>query len=56
MRTIRDFEDRIHTENTTGDIPGFLHLYAGQEAIATGVSSSRCLPSCLPTRSLFRAT
>ena len=37
MRTIRDFEERIHTENTTGDIPGFVHLYAGQEAIATGV-------------------
>lgn len=37
MRTIRAFEDRIHVENTTGDIPGFVHLYAGQEAIATGV-------------------
>ena len=37
MRTIRTFEDRIHVENTTGDIPGFVHLYAGQEAIATGV-------------------
>lgn len=37
MRTIRDFEERIHAENTTGDIPGFVHLYAGQEAIATGV-------------------
>ena len=37
MRTIRAFEDRIHMENTTGDIPGFVHLYAGQEAIATGV-------------------
>ena len=37
MRTIRAFEDRIHVENTSGDIPGFVHLYAGQEAIATGV-------------------
>jgi len=37
MRTIRVFEDRIHVENTTGDIPGFVHLYAGQEAVATGV-------------------
>ena len=37
MRTIRVFEDRIHVENTTGDIPGFIHLYAGQEAVATGV-------------------
>lgn len=37
MRTIRVFEDRVHVENTTGDIPGFIHLYAGQEAVATGV-------------------
>ena len=37
MRTIREFEDRIHTEFATGDIPGFVHLYAGEEASATGV-------------------
>jgi TPP-dependent pyruvate/acetoin dehydrogenase alpha subunit len=37
MRTIRDFEERIHREFATGDIPGFVHLYAGQEASATGV-------------------
>jgi pyruvate dehydrogenase E1 component alpha subunit len=37
MREIRDFEVRIHEENTTGDIPGFIHLYAGEEAIAVGV-------------------
>jgi pyruvate dehydrogenase E1 component alpha subunit len=37
MQTIRVFEDRVHVENTTGDIPGFVHLYAGEEAIATGV-------------------
>ena len=37
MKTIREFEERIHRENTTGDIPGFVHLYAGQEAIAAGV-------------------
>jgi pyruvate dehydrogenase E1 component alpha subunit len=37
MRTIREFEERIHAENLTGDIPGFVHLYAGQEAIAVGV-------------------
>lgn len=40
MRTIREFEERIHVENTTGDIPGFVHLYAGEEAIATGVCMS----------------
>jgi TPP-dependent pyruvate/acetoin dehydrogenase alpha subunit len=37
MRTIREFEDRIHTEFATGEIPGFVHLYAGEEASATGV-------------------
>ncbi|MGH3519689.1 MAG: thiamine pyrophosphate-dependent dehydrogenase E1 component subunit alpha [Haloechinothrix sp.] len=37
MRTIRAFEERLHEEFATGDIPGFVHLYAGEEAAATGV-------------------
>lgn len=37
MRTIRAFEDRVHQEGATGDIPGSVHLYAGQEASAAGV-------------------
>jgi len=37
MRTIREFEERVHTEFATGEIPGFVHLYAGEEAIAAGV-------------------
>jgi len=37
MRTIREFEERIHKEFATGVIPGFVHLYAGQEASAMGV-------------------
>ena len=37
MSEIRAFEDRLHKENETGDIPGFIHLYAGEEAIAVGV-------------------
>lgn len=37
MRTIRDFEERVHEEFATGEIPGFVHLYAGEEASATGV-------------------
>lgn len=37
MTEIRAFEDRLHKENLTGDIPGFIHLYAGEEAIAVGV-------------------
>ncbi|MBN9511713.1 MAG: thiamine pyrophosphate-dependent dehydrogenase E1 component subunit alpha [Alphaproteobacteria bacterium] len=37
MRTIRAFEDRVHTEFSAGGIPGFVHLYAGEEASAVGV-------------------
>jgi len=37
MRTIRGFEDRVHDEFATGEIPGFVHLYAGEEASAAGV-------------------
>lgn len=37
MRTIREFEDRVNQEMATGDIPGSVHLYAGQEASAVGV-------------------
>ena len=37
MRDIREFEDRLHDENNTGDIPGFIHLYSGEEAIAVGI-------------------
>jgi acetoin:2,6-dichlorophenolindophenol oxidoreductase subunit alpha len=39
MRTIRDFEERVHEEFAGGDIPGFVHLYAGEEASAAGVCS-----------------
>ena len=37
MKTIREFEDRVHVEFAKGGIPGFVHLYAGAEASATGV-------------------
>ena len=37
MKLIREFEERLHVEIATGEIPGFTHLYAGQEAIAVGV-------------------
>ncbi|WP_283770839.1 thiamine pyrophosphate-dependent dehydrogenase E1 component subunit alpha [Acidocella sp. C78] len=39
MATIRRFEDRVHDEFATGKIPGFVHLYAGEEASAVGVCS-----------------
>jgi acetoin:2,6-dichlorophenolindophenol oxidoreductase subunit alpha len=37
MRAIREFEERVHAEFATGEIPGFVHLYAGEEASAAGV-------------------
>jgi len=37
MRTIREFEERLHNEFAKGDIPGFVHLYAGEEASGTGI-------------------
>ena len=37
MRLIRTFEDRVADLFTEGKLPGFVHLYAGEEAIATGV-------------------
>ncbi len=37
MRTIRMFEDRVNQEMSTGDVPGAVHLYAGQEASAVGI-------------------
>ena len=37
MKTIREFEERAHTEIMNGQIAGFTHLYAGMEAIAVGV-------------------
>ncbi|MDI3340280.1 MAG: thiamine pyrophosphate-dependent dehydrogenase E1 component subunit alpha [Sphaerobacter sp.] len=40
MRTIREFEERLHVEFATGDIPGFVHLYAGEEAIAAGICAN----------------
>ncbi|HYS32409.1 MAG TPA: thiamine pyrophosphate-dependent dehydrogenase E1 component subunit alpha [Streptosporangiaceae bacterium] len=40
MRSIREFEERVHAEFATGEIPGFVHLYAGEEASAVGVCSN----------------
>lgn len=37
MCTIREFEERVHKEFATGKIPGFVHLYAGEETSAIGV-------------------
>ncbi len=33
MATIRRFEERVQDEFSKGGIPGFVHLYAGEEAV-----------------------
>ena len=37
MVRIRTFEDRVADEFAAGNIPGFVHLYAGQEACGVGM-------------------
>jgi TPP-dependent pyruvate/acetoin dehydrogenase alpha subunit len=37
MRTIRSFEQTLNELSQAGRVPGFLHLYAGEEAIAAAV-------------------
>jgi pyruvate dehydrogenase E1 component alpha subunit len=37
MRLIREFENQLHGDFAAGKIPGFVHLYAGEEAVAVGV-------------------
>jgi TPP-dependent pyruvate/acetoin dehydrogenase alpha subunit len=37
MRLIREFENRAADLFAQGKVPGFVHLYAGEEAIAVGV-------------------
>ena len=37
MTTIRQFEERVSKLFAEGRIPGFVHLYAGEEAVAAGV-------------------
>ncbi len=36
MKLIREFEERIRAEYQQGKLPGFIHVYRGQEAIAVG--------------------
>lgn len=40
MVTIRFFEQTVEKHFLVGEIPGFVHLYIGEEAIATGVCAN----------------
>ncbi|MFD2617721.1 thiamine pyrophosphate-dependent dehydrogenase E1 component subunit alpha [Terrilactibacillus laevilacticus] len=37
MVEIREFEEMVHDIFAKGELPGFVHLYAGEEAVAVGV-------------------
>jgi pyruvate dehydrogenase E1 component alpha subunit len=39
MRTIRSFEEKLMELVAAGKVGGFMHLYAGEEAVAVGVCS-----------------
>jgi pyruvate dehydrogenase E1 component alpha subunit len=40
MMAIRQFEETVKQEFAKGRIPGFVHLYAGEEAVATGICTA----------------
>ena len=40
MVRIRTFKERVRKEFAVGNIPGFVHLYSGEEAVATGACTS----------------
>jgi len=40
MVRIRAFEEKVAKEFASGNVPGFLHLYVGQEAVAVGACAN----------------
>ena len=50
MVTIRNFELKAAELFAAGQIPGFVHLYAGEEAVATGVCA------CLEDKDFITST
>jgi pyruvate dehydrogenase E1 component alpha subunit len=40
MATIRSFEERVAREFRTGEVPGFVHMYIGEEGVAAGVCAN----------------
>ena len=37
MCLIREFDEAVHVEFEAGNLPGFVHLYVGEEASAMGI-------------------
>jgi TPP-dependent pyruvate/acetoin dehydrogenase alpha subunit len=40
MATIRSFEERVAREFRTGEVPGFVHMYVGEEGVSAGVCAN----------------
>jgi pyruvate dehydrogenase E1 component alpha subunit len=47
MATIRAFEERVAREFKTGEVPGFVHMYIGEEGVATGVCANLRDDDCI---------
>jgi len=56
MRMIREFEDAVHDEFSAGSIPGFVHLYAGEEASGVGCACTSNDRDVIPARTAATAT
>jgi TPP-dependent pyruvate/acetoin dehydrogenase alpha subunit len=57
MRAIREFEERVHAEFATGEIPGFVHLYAGRlRPSACAATSTAVTPSPAPIAAMATAS
>lgn len=57
MKLIRCFEESVKRDYLNKELPGFVHLYIGEEAIAAGVCAARlasgaryCGYHTMPTR------
>ncbi len=47
MLRIRRFEEAVAVLYSQGELPGFVHLYIGEEAVATGVCASLLPTDCI---------
>ena len=51
MLLIRRFEEKVEERFRAGELPGFLHVAIGQEAVAVGVCQrARRTATCSPRR------
>ena len=48
MARIRAFEERVRQMSRAGLVPGLVHLYSGQEAVAVGVAAALAPPITSP--------